>query len=101
MKKLTKTELLQSELYSEQKKVRSLEKTVLELSAQIHDLQFQIKKKEHEMNMKLRQENISNKKSQNVLLDKDHKEFNNKLKTKYKIKGSFGIDPDTGKITEE
>lgn len=100
MKKLTKQELLKTELYNERKKSRDLELKVMELQTQISILQFEIRKKEHESNIRLRKEALDNKKDKNEIDNREHQKFNEKLKDKYKIKESFGINPDTGEILE-
>lgn len=100
MKKLTKTELLQSELFSEQKKARDLEAKVMKLEMQVLEYQLELKKRDHEKAIRTRNEILSNKQRSSEKASEKHKEFNEKLKTKYKLKGSFGINPDTGEIIE-
>lgn len=100
MKKLTKTELIKSELFSKRKRANDLEAKVMKLEMQILDLQFEIRRRDHNLAITKRKEMLSNKESKNEKSSEEHKKFNEKLKDKYKIKDSFGINHDTGEIIE-
>lgn len=101
IKKLTKAEHLELELLQERIRLKKME---IDLDAsKINELMLQarIKQLEAEKLVKSKQDVMTNKKSQLTTIDKEHKEFTDKLKNKYKIKGAFGINPDTGEIKEE
>lgn len=101
MAKLTKSELLTMEnnIYQQQVSERELENLKLKkhievLNGKLAHLELQIKLSSYDKQL----EN-SSKKLQD--LKTVTREYNNKLKDKYKVSGPFGINPDTGEILEE
>ena len=102
MAKLTKSELLQMELNLERKQnaekkveIRQLRYNNRLLENRVKNLEDQIKLKMDSENSKKEIEAFKEELEREKLVCR---EFNNKLKSKYKIEGGFGINPDTGEI---
>ena len=100
-KKLTKAEHLEMELNHEQIRNVLLEKEIIMEKQRILMLEKKVADLEHEKKVKKSQDKITTVMSKLSLAQKESNEFNQKLKTKYKIKESFGINPDTGEILED
>jgi len=105
MAKLTKTELLEMELNLERK--QNAEKNI-ELKQLRHNnkmLEVRVRNLEEQLKMKAESEKVRKEvealKAQLEREKEAYREFNNKIKKKHKLKGSWGINPDTGEILEE
>lgn len=101
MAKLTKTELLEMELNHANKLAHDRDIKVSELSKTNELLNLKIKQLETQVKLIGMDREIEAKKVKLGNLKEDIREFNNKIKAKHKIKGSFGINPDTGEILKE
>jgi predicted dithiol-disulfide oxidoreductase (DUF899 family) len=100
-KKLTKSEHLEMELNQEQVLNAKLEME-LEVSKKNEViLQARIKQLESEKLLRAKTDLVNNKRQKLTTIEEEHRVFVEKMKAKYKIKGAFGIDPDTGIIQED
>jgi hypothetical protein len=100
-KKLTKSEHLEMELGQEQVQnakllveVGILRKNELLMKMKIHHL-------ESEKQVKTRDDLINANRRKLTTIEYEHKVFVENIKIKYKIKNGFGVNPDTGVITED
>lgn len=100
-KKLTKSELLEMELNHSNKLVRDQELSNIELRKTNELLSLKIKQLEAQIKVGSIDKEIEAKKEQINFEKTKIRDFNNKLKNKHKIEGSWGINPDTGEILEE
>lgn len=101
MAKLTKNEmlkmennLLQQQVYERELEIQKLKKSVELLANQVKSLEALKKADVIDKTIETKRKKIED-------IKKENREFNEKIKTKYKIEGSFGINPDTGEIIEE
>lgn len=105
MAKLTKSELLQMELNLERKQNAEKKVEIRQLKYNNRLLENKVKSLEDQIKLKLDSENSRKEiEAFKAELEREKeicREFNNKLKSKYKIEGSWGINPDTGEILEE
>lgn len=98
MAKLTKTELLQMDNNITSQQLIEKEKEILSHKKTIEMLTNKLRNLESAKNIDLLNKGIDQKKNQVNDLKEENREFNEKIKKKYKIKGAFGINPDTGEI---
>jgi len=96
--KLTKTELLQMDNNLSNQQLVEKDKEILNLKKTIEVLNNKIRTLESKNNIEMINKTIINKDKQITDLKEVSKDFNEKIKKKYKIEGSFGINPDTGEI---
>ena len=101
MAKLTKNEHITVEFNSEKLKSLKLEKELTIEKKKNILLKIKISELENKINLKLIDNRIENIDKQINEAKHESSTFNNKLMDKYKIKGSFGINPDTGEILED
>ena len=100
-KKLTKAEHLEMELNAEQIRGLRLESALLLEKKASKLLRVKIAELENQRMIINMNNTIDNLKQRIELAEKDSSNFTGKLKEKYKIKTSFGINPDTGEILED
>lgn len=100
-KKLTKAEHLEMELNHEQKANTLLQKDILIEKKAVKLLKMKIAELENQRMIQSMNNNLESMVKRIDQADKEIKDFNEKMKLKYKIKNSFGINPDTGEILEE
>jgi hypothetical protein len=100
-KKLTKAELLEMQRNFAEKLVEEKELEILTMSKTTELLNLKIKQLEVQAKMGSIDNTISKKKSDLELIKQTSRDFNNKMKIKYKLKDGWGINPDSGMILEE
>jgi hypothetical protein len=100
-KKLTKAEHLEMELNHEQVASLKLQKELLLEKKANKLLKIKIAELENQRMIQVMNNNLDSMVNRIAQADKEVKDFNEKVKTKYKLKGSFGINPDTGSIIED
>lgn len=101
VKKLTKAEHLEMELNSEQLRSLKLEQDLLIEKKQVRLLKAKISELENQRVMQAMNNNLENMKSRLASAEEEIAKHTQKIKEKYKIKTSFGINPDTGEIIED
>jgi hypothetical protein len=100
-KKLTKAEHLEMELNSEQLNNVKLQKEIMLEKKQVKLLKIKIAELENQRTIQALNNTLDNMEVKIKRAEEEVAKFNQKLKDKYKIKSSFGINPDTGIILEE
>lgn len=98
MAKLTKTELLQMDNNIANQQLIEKDKEILSHKKTIEMLTNKLRNLESLKNVELINKTIDQKSKQVNDLKEENREFNEKIKKKYKIKGAFGVNPDTGEI---
>lgn len=98
MAKLTKTELLQMDNNIANQQLIEKDKEILSHKKTIEMLTNKLRNLESSKNVELINKTIDQKNKQVNDLKEENREFNEKIKKKYKIKGAFGVNPDTGEI---
>lgn len=101
LKKLTKAEHLEMELNQEQLNNVKLEKMLQVEKKQSKLLKMKITELESRQQLQIMDNKLTTIDSKIALLEKEIKTFNQKMKDKYKIKGGFAINSDSGEIIEE
>lgn len=100
-KKLTKSEHLEMELNLEQLKNLRLEKELGVHKKQIKLLQSKVTELEVKQQIRSVEDTMQVLDAKIKRCEEEVKSFNEKIKTKYKLNGKFGINPDTGEIIED
>ena len=100
-KKLTKEEHLEMELNSEQLSNVKLQKEIMLEKKQVKLLKIKIAELENQRIIQALNNTLDNMEVKIKRAEDEVAKFNQKMKEKYKIKSSFGINPDTGIILEE
>lgn len=100
-KKLTKTELLKMDNNSLQQRVLFLEKENLKLKKSVEILNNEKRNAESKSKLNLIDSQIRNREAKLENIKEENREFNKKIKDKYKIKKGFGVRPETGEIIED
>ena len=100
-KKLTKAEHLEMELNFEQLRSIRLEKDLMIEKKGNKLLKMKVLELENQRVMQAMNNNLENMKKRIERAEQEVSSFNKKIKDKYKIKTSFGVNPDTGKLIED
>ena len=100
-KKLTKAEHLEMELNLEQMRNVRLQKEVLTEKKGNKLLRMKIAELENQRAIQAANNNLESAEQRIKRAEKEINDFNQKIKDKYKIKGSFGVNPDTGELIIE
>ena len=100
-KKLTKAEHLEMELNSEQLSNVKLQTEIMLEKKQVKLLKIKLAELENQRTIQALNTTLDNMEVKIKRAEDEVAKFNQKMKEKYKIKSSFGINPDTGIILEE
>ena len=100
-KKLTKAEHLEMELNLEQHMNVKLQKEIALEKKAVKLLKMKVAELENQRIIQAMNNNMENLERKVKQSEEEINNFNQKLKDKYKVKGSFGVNPDTGEIIED
>ena len=100
-KKLTKAELLEIQRNFAEKLVEEKMLEILNLRKHNEILTLKLKQAEVQVKINSMDNDISKKKHDLEVSKQASRDFNNKMKVKYKLKDGWGVKPDNGELVED